>query len=83
MLDNTWEVIKSRKGYFKKELNREINKKHILHGIELKEIPRREYCYYILFLLLDGSNRYRVVYLTWSEKKKIIHDTLEQKFMII
>lgn len=68
--DDTWEVIKSGKGYFKKELKREINKNHILHGTKLKEIARREDCDDVLFLLLDGSNRYAVVHLTWSGKKE-------------
>lgn len=47
---------------------KEINKEHILYGIEVKEIARREECDDVLFFLLDGTNRYTVVHLTWSGK---------------
>lgn len=68
--DDVWEVIENSKDYFKEELHKEINKNHILHGIEVKEIARREDCDDVLFLLLDGSNRYAVVHLTWKGKKE-------------
>ena len=65
-----WEGIENGKEYFKSELVKEINKEHILYGIEVKEIARREDCDDVLFLLLDGSNRYAVVHLTWSGKSE-------------
>ncbi|WP_099192353.1 hypothetical protein [Tepidibacter mesophilus] len=66
--DDLWSVIKNDKGYFKQELYKEINKEHILYGIEVKELARREDCDEVLFLMLDGSKRYAVVHLTWSSK---------------
>lgn len=86
-LDNDiWEWVENAKEYFKSELVKEINKEHILCGIEVKEIACREDCDDVLFLLLDGSNRYAVVHLTWSGKsedsknypKTRLYDTLEE-----
>ncbi|NFG42065.1 hypothetical protein FC789_12880 [Clostridium botulinum] len=72
-LDNgMWGIIENNKKYFKSELIKEVNKNHILYGIEVKEIARREDCDDILFLLLDGSDRYAIVHLTWSGKREDI-----------
>lgn len=70
-LDNDiWESIENSKEYFKRELIKEVSENHILYGVEVKEIARREDCDDVLFLLLDGSNRYAVVHLTWSGKRE-------------
>ena len=65
-----WISIENNKEYFKNQLIKEINRKHVLYGTEVKEIARREDCDDVLFLLLDGSNRYEVVHLTWSSKRE-------------
>lgn len=66
--DDLWSTIENGKDYFKEELYKEINKNHILYGIEVQELGRRENCDDVLFFLLDGTNRYAVVHLTWSQK---------------
>ena len=48
------------------ELRRELCDAHVLYGIPVCAIGRREDCDDVLFQLLDGSNRYAVVHLTWS-----------------
>lgn len=65
-----WEVIENGKEYFKCELIKEVNKSHILYGVEVDVIARREDCDDVLFLLLDGTSRYAVVHLTWSGKRE-------------
>lgn len=64
--DDIWSEIKNSKGTFEKELDKEINKGHILYGIKVREIAHREDCDDVLFLLMDGTNRYAVVHLTWA-----------------
>jgi hypothetical protein len=49
---------------------KEINKDHILYGIDLKEIAIRKDKDDCLFELLDGSGRYALVHLTWSKKQE-------------
>lgn len=66
--DDLWVTIKDDNDYFKEELYKEINKEHILHNIDINTIARREDCDDVLLFLLDGSERYAVVHLTWSSK---------------
>ena len=68
--DDLWSVIDTSKNYFAQELYKELGKEHILYDIQVKELARREECDDVLFLLLDGSERYAVVHLTWSGKKE-------------
>lgn len=64
--DDIWSEIENSKGTFEKELYKEINKGHILYGIKVKEAAHREDCDDVLFFLMDGTNRYAVVHLTWT-----------------
>jgi len=66
--DDIWYEIENSKGTFEKELYKEINKGHILYGIKVKEVARREDCDDVLFSLIDGTNRFAVVHLTWVRK---------------
>lgn len=66
--DDIWSEIENSKGTFEKELYKEINKGHILYGIKVKEVAHREDCDDVLFLLMDGTNRYAVVHLTWNRR---------------
>lgn len=68
--DDLWIAIDNSKDYYKQELYKELSEEHILYGIQVKELARREDCDDVLFLLLDGSNRYAVVHLTWNRKKE-------------
>jgi hypothetical protein len=54
---------------FHKELERETTKGHVLHGISTKCIARRQDQDDFLFQLTDGSGRFVVVHLTWSEER--------------
>jgi hypothetical protein len=67
--DDLWSAIGS-KDYFHQELYKELGKEHILYSIQVEALARREDCDDVLFLLLDGSNRYAVVHLTWIGKKE-------------
>lgn len=66
--NDLWVIIKDDNDYFKEEFYKEINKEHILHNIDVNTIARREDCDDVLLFLLDGSERYAVVHLTWSSK---------------
>ncbi|MEG0984330.1 hypothetical protein, partial [Algoriella sp.] len=68
--DDVWTAIENKENYFSKELHKEINRKHILYGIGTKELGCREDCDDVLFMLLDGSEKYAVVHLTWSSKEE-------------
>lgn len=66
--DDIWFEIENSQGIFEKELYKEINQGHILYGIKVKELAHREDCDDVLFSLLDGTNRYAVVHLTWIKR---------------
>ncbi|MBP2655185.1 MAG: hypothetical protein H6Q73_2754 [Firmicutes bacterium] len=65
-----WLALDNNKDFFKQELYRELCEEHILYGIQVKELARREDRDDVLFLLLDSSNRYAVVHLTWTGKEE-------------
>lgn len=68
--NDLWIALDNNQNYYEQELYKELSEKHILYGIQVKEIARREDCDDVLFLLLDGSNRYAIVHLTWNRKKE-------------
>ena len=51
---------------FEEELHREVCDEHVLHGIELRVIARRQDMDDFLFALPDG--RFANVHLTWSQE---------------
>ncbi len=48
------------------ELRREICDRHVLYGLPVRPVGRRQDCDDVLFELLDGSGRLAVVHLTYS-----------------
>jgi hypothetical protein len=68
--DEIWSLIDNSRDYFKNELLKEMNKNHLLYGVNVKEIARREDRDDVLFELLDGTGRYAVVHLTWIQKQE-------------
>lgn len=69
--DDLWSVIEENRDYFMQELYKEVSRNHVLYGVKVKELARREDCDDVLFQLLDGSNRYAVVHLTWTGKEEV------------
>ncbi|MEH6812831.1 MAG: hypothetical protein V7677_09920 [Motiliproteus sp.] len=53
---------------FVQELKSELPQGHLLTGLPLKAIGRRDGRDQFLFLLEDGSNKLATVHLTWSEE---------------
>jgi hypothetical protein len=49
------------------ELHRELCSDHILFGVSVRPIGRREDCDDVLFELTDGSNRVALVHLTYAQ----------------
>ena len=49
-----------------KELQRELPPGHVLHGIPVSVIARRQDSDDVLFALNDGTGRVAAVHLTWS-----------------
>jgi hypothetical protein len=49
-----------------RELRREICNRHVLHGVPVRPVGRRQDCDDVLFELLDGSGRFAVVHLTYA-----------------
>ena len=49
------------------ELRAELSKRHVLHGIAVRAVGRRQDCDDVLFELLHGSGRFAVVHLTYSQ----------------
>jgi hypothetical protein len=47
------------------ELRREVAAGHLLFGLPVTAVARRRDCDDVLFKVLDGTNRYAVVHLTW------------------
>jgi hypothetical protein len=62
-----WVQVLSDNEVFEEELRKEIAKKHILHGKNLKVIGRRLDNDDILIELDDESSRFAVVHLTWAK----------------
>ena len=54
-----------------RELRREICRLHVLHGVPVRPIARRQDCDDVLFELLDGSGRFAVVHLTYARSREI------------
>src|SRR5437667_3945419 len=50
-----------------KELYAEVCETHILSGIQARPVACRQDCDDVLFELLDGSGRFAVVHLTYSQ----------------
>jgi hypothetical protein len=53
---------------FARELHRELAPGHILYGMPVSAVARRQDCDDVLFALDDGSGRVAVVHLTWSRE---------------
>ena len=51
------------------ELARELPSSHVLHGVPVSVIARRQDADDVLFALNDGTGRVAVVHLTWSVEK--------------
>jgi hypothetical protein len=51
-----------------RELRREISARHVLHGVPVRPVARRQDCDDVLFELLDGTGRLAVVHLTYSTR---------------
>lgn len=52
---------------FEQVLNREVAPGHLLYGIPIAAIGKRDGTDDVLFQLLDGSERVAVVHLTWTQ----------------
>src|SRR5688572_25990080 len=48
------------------ELRAELSRHHVLFGIGVRAVGRRQDCDDVLFELLDGSGRFAVVHLTYA-----------------
>jgi hypothetical protein len=48
------------------ELRREVAPGHVLFGVPVSTLARRQDCDDVLFMLLDGSGRLAKVHLTWQ-----------------
>ena len=56
-----------RAGAFERELDRELAPGHVLYGVPVAAIGKRDGTDEVLFRLLDGSGRVAVVHLTWTQ----------------
>lgn len=68
--DELWDIINDNENYYGNELKKELNKLHVLYGIQLKALARRLDRDDVLFLLLEGTERYAVVHLSWIGKEE-------------
>ena len=51
-----------------RELRREMCRGHVLHGVPVRPVARRQDCDDVLFELLDGTGRLAVVHLTYARE---------------
>ena len=68
--EEPWVQIENQsdESFFSKELRKETCKGHQLHKIKTETIARREDCDDVLFKLLDGTERFAIVHLTYSKE---------------
>ena len=52
---------------FERVLDRELASGHVLYGVPMEAIGKRDGTDDVLFRLLDGSGRVAVVHLTWTQ----------------
>jgi hypothetical protein len=52
---------------FEQVLHGEVAPGHVLHGLPMKAIAKRDSSDDVLFQLVDGSNRVAMVHLTWTK----------------
>jgi hypothetical protein len=52
---------------FERVLDRELAPGHVLHGLPVAAVGKRDGTDDVLFRLLDGSERVAVVHLTWTQ----------------
>jgi hypothetical protein len=69
-----------------RELRRELSSGHVLFGLPMRAIARRQDCDDVLFSIEDGTGRAAVVHLTWTRSPpesppwpgSAVYDSLDQ-----
>jgi hypothetical protein len=65
-----WESLRGSGDNLVKELNRELNSEHVLHGMVVAALARRIDCDDVLFATANSELPLAVVHLTWTGRRK-------------